>query len=105
MAKAVKPIPEGLHTVTPHLAISGAAAAIEFYKKAFGAQEKYRSLGPDCQSVIHAEIRIGDSAVFLADEMPGRSRCPSWMRSGETATGSLPTPSATSGRSRPTRRT
>ncbi|MGH2403619.1 MAG: VOC family protein [bacterium] len=71
MAKAVKPIPEGLHTVTPHLAISGAAAAIEFYRKAFGAQEMHRSLGPDGKSVIHAEIRIGDSAIFLADEMPG----------------------------------
>lgn len=71
MAEAARPIPEGLHAVTPHLAVNGAAEAIEFYKRAFGAREVARSAGPDGKSVIHAEIRIGDSAIFLADVFPG----------------------------------
>ena len=64
-----KPIPEGYHTVTPHLVIKGASKAIEFYKKAFGAEEVFRMPGPGDQ-VMHAEIRIGDSHVMLADEFP-----------------------------------
>ena len=67
---AVKRIPEGVHRVTPHLTVRGAAAMIEFYKKAFGAVEKRRAPGPDGKSIMHAEIRIGDSAVFLNDEFP-----------------------------------
>jgi len=64
----VKPIPEGYHSVTPYLIISGAAEAIEFYKKAFGAIELFRM---DHQGKIgHAEIRIGDSPIMLADEQP-----------------------------------
>ena len=70
MPKAVRPVPEGLHTVTPHLVINGAAEAIEFYKRAFGAREVARSAGPDGKSIMHAEIRIGDSAIFLADVVP-----------------------------------
>jgi len=70
MAKAVTPIPEGFHTVTPHLVIKGAAAAIEFYKRAFGAQVLGRMDGPG-GSVGHAELKIGDSIIFLADEFPG----------------------------------
>ncbi len=78
MAKAAKPIPEGCHTVTPHLVIKGAAKAIDFYKKAFGAQEMFRMPGPDGQTLMHAEIRIGDSVIFLADEFPdmGAERAP-----------------------------
>jgi PhnB protein len=71
MAGKVSPIPPGFHTVTPHLVIKGAGAAIDFYKKAFGAEEVMRMPGPDGQSVMHAEIKIGDSIVFLADEFPG----------------------------------
>jgi PhnB protein len=67
MNTAVKPIPEGMHTVTPHLTCDGAAAAIEFYKKAFGAVEAHRMPGPDGR-LMHAMIRIGDSPVMLADE-------------------------------------
>jgi len=70
MAKAVTPIPEGFHTVTPHLVIKGAAAAIDFYKRAFGAQVLVRMDGPG-GSVGHAELKIGDSIIFLADEFPG----------------------------------
>lgn len=65
----VKPIPEGMHTVTPHLVCAGAASAIEFYKKAFGAVELHRMPGPD-GTLMHAAIRIGDSVVMLVDENP-----------------------------------
>lgn len=65
----VEPIPEGMRTVTPHLTCAGAADAIEFYKKAFGAVEMSRFPAPDGK-LIHARIRIGDSAVMLVDEMP-----------------------------------
>ena len=68
---AVSPIPAGYHTVTPHLAIRGAAKAIEFYKKAFGAVEVMLMPGPDGKSIAHAEIKIGNSMVMLADEWPG----------------------------------
>ena len=65
----VKPIPDGMHTVTPHLVCAGAAEAIEFYKKAFGAVEEVRLLGPQGR-IMHAMIRIGDSPIMLMDEMP-----------------------------------
>jgi uncharacterized glyoxalase superfamily protein PhnB len=65
----VKSIPEGMHTVTPHLICAGAADAIEFYKKAFQAVEGGRMAGPQGK-LIHALIRIGDSAVMLVDEFP-----------------------------------
>ncbi len=73
MAKVVKPIPEGFHTVTAHLTVRDAAKAIDFYKKAFGAKEKMRMLSPDGKRVVHAELQIGDSIVFLADEFPEMS--------------------------------
>ena len=64
---AVKPIPEGYHTITPYLIVKGAARAIEFYKQAFGATEIMRFPGPN-DTLAHAEIKIGDSVVMLADE-------------------------------------
>ncbi|MCJ7597595.1 MAG: VOC family protein, partial [Methyloceanibacter sp.] len=64
MAKA---IPDGYHTVTPYLSVRDAAAALDFYKRAFGAMEIMRMPGPDGK-IGHAEIRIGDSRVMLADE-------------------------------------
>jgi PhnB protein len=69
MSPAVKPIPEGMHSVTPHLVIHGAAKAIDFYKRAFGAQEIGRHATPDGR-LMHAAIKIGDSHIFLADEFP-----------------------------------
>ena len=66
---AVKPIPEAYHTVTPYLIIEGAAAAIEFYKQAFGAEELFRFPTPDGK-VGHAEIKIGNSPIMLADAYP-----------------------------------
>lgn len=65
-----KPIPDGFSTVTISLIVKGAANAIEFYKKAFGAQELFRFPGPDGNSIMHAEIKIGNSIVMLSDEMP-----------------------------------
>jgi PhnB protein len=65
----VKPVPEGMHSVTPHLVCAGAASAIEFYTKAFGAVEMARLPGPQGK-LMHAMIRIGDSAVMLVDESP-----------------------------------
>lgn len=62
------PIPPGYHTITPHIVVKDPAAAIEFYKKAFGAEEMFRMPGPDGKSVMHAEIRIGDSAIMLGGE-------------------------------------
>lgn len=62
-------IPNGMHSVTPHLVCAGAAKAIDFYKKAFGAEETARLPGPDCR-LMHAAVKIGDSTVMLADEMP-----------------------------------
>ena len=64
---AVKPIPDGYHSVTPYLIMNDAAAALEFYKKAFGAVELMRMPAPGGR-IGHAEIRIGDSPVMLADE-------------------------------------
>ena len=69
MPSRVKPIPEGYRTVTPYLAIKNAAKALEFYKRAFGATESYKLMMPDGR-VGHAEIRLGDSLVMLADEFP-----------------------------------
>lgn len=66
---AVKPIPDGYHTATPYLIIRGAADAIEFYQKAFGATELLRFPAPDGK-IWHAEVKIGDSPIMLADEFP-----------------------------------
>jgi uncharacterized glyoxalase superfamily protein PhnB len=65
----VDPVPEGYSTITPHLVIDGAAEAIEFYVKAFGAEEISRMAGPNGR-LMHAEIRIGDSRVMLVDTFP-----------------------------------
>src|SRR5947209_14330564 len=86
MAVSAKPIPEGFHTVTPAIAVRDAAKAIEFYKKALGAQELVRMPSPDGK-IMHAELKIGDSIIFLADEFPerGMSRAPQTL-GGTTGT-------------------
>jgi PhnB protein len=65
----VKAIPEGYHTLTPFFTVRDAARAIEFYKKAFGAEDRGAMKGPDGK-VVHAELKIGDSILMLADEFP-----------------------------------
>jgi len=72
---AVKPIPEGYHSITPYLVLKGAASAIEYYKKAFGAEETVRMNGPDGR-IGHAELKIGDSHVMLSDPFPQSSTTP-----------------------------
>lgn len=69
MAKKEAATPKGYHTVTPSLFVAGAAKAIEFYKNALGAEELMRFPGPDGK-IMHAEIKVGDSIIMLADEMP-----------------------------------
>jgi len=66
---AVKPIPEGYHTVTPFMTVKDCARAIEFYKQAFGAEERGIAKDPSGK-VMHAEIKIGDSVIMMADEFP-----------------------------------
>ena len=72
---AVKPIPEGYHSVTPYLIVKDAGKAIDYYKKAFGATEIMRFPGPN-NTVAHAEIQIGDSRIMLADEGQNEYRSP-----------------------------
>jgi uncharacterized glyoxalase superfamily protein PhnB len=76
----VNAIPEGTHTVTPHLVVKGASKAIDFYTKAFGAREHHRMNGPG-GSIGHAELQIGNSVIYLADEWPqGSSRSPQSLK-------------------------
>ncbi len=89
MAKAVKPVPEGYHTVTPYLVVRDAKRALEFYKKAFGAETTLSMPSPDGR-VMHAEMRIGDSMVFVSDEFPEmapQSKAPQSI--GGAVTGSI----------------
>lgn len=68
-----KPIPNGFHTLTANLVVKDASDAIEFYKKAFDAQEIYRDYTPNGKNIIHAELKIGDSIIMLNDEFPSWS--------------------------------
>jgi len=70
MAKAKTPIPEGLRTITPQLTMENAAKAIDWYRKALGAEEITRAVGPDGK-IMHATIRLGDSVIMLNDDMMG----------------------------------
>jgi len=71
-----KPIPDGYRTITPQLVVSDGAKAIEFYKKALGAEERGRFLGLDGKAVMHAEVKIGDSVVMLGSERPPQCLSP-----------------------------
>ena len=75
----VKAVPEGCEGIIVHLVVDNAAQAIDFYSKAFGATEIYRAPMPDGSKIMHAEMRIGKSVVYLADDFPewsGKSRTP-----------------------------
>ena len=76
---AVKPIPDGYHTVTPYLVVEGAARMIDFMKAAFGAEEIFSMPGKDEGTVGHAEVRIGDSMIMVADAMEGYPARPSMI--------------------------
>ena len=71
MANAAKPVPEGYHTITPQLSLDNAAQTIDWYKRALGAEEIGRSLGPDGK-IMHAEIKIGNSRIMVNDVMQGK---------------------------------
>jgi PhnB protein len=71
-----KPIPDGFHTLTPHLIVSDGAQAIEFYKKAFGAQETSRMMTPDGKTLMHAQLKIGNSMLMLGSELPPNALSP-----------------------------
>ena len=75
MATKPRPIPEGYHTLSPYLAVDNAAEAIDWYKRAFGARETVRMLGPDGK-IGHAELKIGDSHLMLSDPFPQASTKP-----------------------------
>ena len=81
---SVKAIPDGYYSLTPYLVISGAAEAIEFYKKAFGAEETIRMPGPGGR-IMHAEVRIGNSTLMLSDENPERGYLSPKSRGGHTS--------------------
>jgi uncharacterized glyoxalase superfamily protein PhnB len=84
MNKPVNPVPEGFRTITPHLVVRGVARAVEFYRQAFGAEETYRKLGPDGVSVMHSDLLLGESHVFVNDELPERG---AFAPDGERGTG------------------
>ncbi len=84
MAEKVKAIPDGMHTITPHLVVREAGKAIEFYRKAFGAEVKGVHHTPDGK-VMHAQLKIGDSTIMLADEFPGMGNCASPQKLGGTS--------------------
>ncbi|MDA8091709.1 MAG: VOC family protein [Nitrospiraceae bacterium] len=67
-----KAIPEGFHSVTPMFTFKDARKAIEFYKRAFGATEKYAMPGPDGKGIMHAELLIGESIIMMGEENPGQ---------------------------------
>jgi uncharacterized glyoxalase superfamily protein PhnB len=82
-----KAIPDRCHTLTPYLVVKDAARAIEFYRRAFGAMEICRMVGADGRSIVHAELMIGDSVLFLAGEFPGLDFA--WVKPGQWPTVSL----------------
>jgi len=83
-----KPIPDGFHTITPHLVVSDAAKAIDFYKRAFGAHDDDRFMSPDGKHVMHAQLKIGDSMLMLGSEFPPHCLSPK-SRGGTSVTMNL----------------
>src|SRR5712672_2094168 len=80
-----QPIPDGFHSLTPHIVVPDGAAAIEFYKKAFGAQELVRMPTPDGKAVMHGQLKIGNSMLMLGSEMPPNCLAPK-SRGGTSVT-------------------
>ena len=86
MASSVKRVPEGHHTISPHLTVQDGAKMIDFYTRAFGAKENRRSMGPDGTSLLHAELQIGDSKFFLNGEFPQMGMASPLARGGTSVT-------------------
>ena len=84
MTKNIKAVPEGMHTITPHLIVRDATRAIDFYRKAFMAEVRGVHHAPD-NKVMHAELMIGNSMLFLADEFPGMGTCSAPQTLGGTS--------------------
>jgi PhnB protein len=84
MPSKVQPIPKGFHSITPYLVVTDAKRAIEFYQRAFGAHEIVKMDGPNGK-IMHAELKIGDSVLMLADEMPGTGTSAPKTLGGTTA--------------------
>lgn len=84
MPQRPRPIPDEFRAITPHIVVRGAAKAIEFYRRAFGADELYRSTTPDGKAVMHCELLIGDARLFLVDEIP------EWRSLSPTSLGGTP---------------
>ena len=83
---SVKPIPEGYTSVTPYLVVDDPAKAIDFYKKAFGAEEVFRLCMPGSDTIMHCEIKIGDSHIMMTQEWPGQySKAPSTAKTTTAA--------------------
>jgi uncharacterized glyoxalase superfamily protein PhnB len=80
----VKPVPDGYHTITPHIVVKDIRRAADFYKKAFGAEERFMMPGPDGKTLMHGEVKIGDSHLMLAAENP------QWNSRGPVALGGTP---------------
>jgi PhnB protein len=94
MTKAKSHLPEGIRTVTPTLMLKNTLQAIEWYKKAFGAQVKTVAPGPTPGSTIHAEIRIGDSSIYMVDDMPAAHTKSPTLLGGASASITLFVPDA-----------
>jgi PhnB protein len=71
-----RPVPDGFHTLTPHIVVTDGVQAIEFYKRAFGAQELVRLMTPDGKAMMHGQLKIGDSMLMLGSEMPPNALSP-----------------------------
>ena len=84
MSKSIQPVPAGHESLIPHLVCEHCSEAIEFYKKAFGAEEAHRMPAPDGHRIMHAALRIGGSLVFLVDDFPefcgGKSGSPTGLK-------------------------
>jgi PhnB protein len=89
MAGKVKAIPDGYTAVTPYLTIKDAAKAIEFYRKAFGAEELFRMPMPDGKTIAHAELQIGNGRIMLSEEFPGQPGCAVSPTTAKTTTSTV----------------
>lgn len=82
----ITPVPTDFQTITPHLIVRGAAAAVDFYVRAFGASELYRNMAPDGLSIVHSELLLGDSRMFVNEEFPEHGQLSPLAHGGSAVT-------------------